>query len=97
VERWRGGAILAALDRMPRTKQSSRSAVAAGRPGTPPSISDEQLARSDRGKLFAADGRKARDTERVGAMAPDTDPPDTGPRTYPRPRARPRRLSRPVR
>jgi len=46
---------------------------------TPPSISDEQLARSDHGKLFADDGRKVRNTERVGAMAPDTDPPEPGP------------------
>ncbi len=31
-----------------------------------------------RGKLFADDGRKVRDTERVGAMSPDTDPPEPG-------------------
>lgn len=53
------------------------------RSDAPPSASDEQLARSDRGKLFTDDGLKARDTERVGSMAPDTDPPDGNPRTYP--------------
>jgi hypothetical protein len=57
----------------------SRGATAARPGGTPPSISDEILARTDRGKLFAADGRKLRNTERVGAMAPDTDPPEPGP------------------
>lgn len=41
---------------------------------TPPSVSDEELARSDEGKLFTDDGRKAHETERVGAVAPDTDP-----------------------
>lgn len=47
-----------------------------GRPGTPRSISDEQLAESDPRKLFTDDGCKTRNLERVGAMAPDTDPPD---------------------
>jgi hypothetical protein len=45
---------------------------------TPPSISDQLLAQSDRGELFA-DGLKIRDTERVGAMTPDTDPPEPAP------------------
>ena len=57
---------------------------------TPPSISDEQLARSDHGKLFADDGRKVRNTERVGAMAPDTDPPEPGPPRTPAGTAEPR-------
>jgi hypothetical protein len=71
--------------------QPSRGAPRAGRAGsTPPSLSDERLARSDRGKLFTDDGRKVRDVERVGAMAPDTDPPDSGPRTYPPLRPKPR-------
>lgn len=60
---------------MTRRKRRSRSKPPAT--GTPPSISDEQLAESDRGRLFTDDGFKARDTERVGAVAPDTDPPDT--------------------
>jgi len=59
-------------------KRPSRSAAAARAGGTPPSISDELMARSDRGKLFTDDGRKVRDTGRVGAMTPDTDPPDSG-------------------
>ncbi len=63
---------------------STKTRAPGVRPGeTPPSISDEQLARSDRGKLFADDGRKVRNTERVGAMAPDTDPPDAGPPVNP--------------
>jgi hypothetical protein len=45
---------------------------------TPPSISDELLARSDPGELFA-DGLKIRDSQRVGAMTPDTDPPEPAP------------------
>ena len=79
---------------MSHKDRSSRDAPRAGRAGsTPPSLSDEQLARSARGKLFTDDGRKVRDLERVGAMAPDTDPPDSGPRTYPplRPKQRPAR------
>ena len=81
---------------MTHKKTPSRGAPGARPGGTPPSVSDERLARSDRGKLFTDDGLKARDTERVGAMAPDTDPPDTGPRTYPaRPKPRPR--ARPIR
>jgi hypothetical protein len=32
------------------------------------------MARSDPGTLFDTDGRKLHDTERVGAMTPDTDP-----------------------
>jgi hypothetical protein len=47
------------------------------------SISEELRARSARGKLFTPDGRKLRDIGRVGAMAPDTDPPDTGPPAHP--------------
>jgi hypothetical protein len=66
----------ATLDRMGRRTTLPRGATAARAGGTPPSISDEIMARSDRGKLFAADGRKLRNTERVGAMAPDTDPPE---------------------
>jgi hypothetical protein len=54
------------------------------RPGTPLSLSDEQLARSDPRKLFTDDGRKARNTERVGAMAPDTDPADSRSPSAPR-------------
>ena len=90
------GAVLAALDRMPHKKPPSRRLGRTG--GTAPSVSDEQLAQSDHGKLFTEDGLKAQDTERVGAMAPDTDPPDSGPRTYPA-SARPtvRRPQRPVR
>jgi hypothetical protein len=68
----------------------------AGRPGgTPLSVSDEkeQLAGSDPGRLFADDGRKVRDTERVGAMSPDADP-DTGPPSMPKPR---RPWARPIR
>jgi hypothetical protein len=49
--------------------------VTAAPGGTPLSISDEIMARSDPGELFA-DGRKIRNTERVGAMTPDTDPPE---------------------
>jgi hypothetical protein len=64
---------------MGRRTTLPRGATAARAGGTPPSISDEIMARSDRGKLFAADGRKLRNTERVGAMAPDTDPPEPGP------------------
>jgi hypothetical protein len=81
---------------MSRKDRPSRGAPRAARAGsTPTSLSDERLARSDRGKLFSDDGRKVRDIERVGAMAPDTDPPDSGPRTYPPLRSKPRR-SRPV-
>lgn len=61
----------------------SRSTAAARLGGTPPSSSDERLARSDHGELFAGDGRKLRDTERVGAMAPDTDAPDSDPLIVP--------------
>jgi len=34
-----------------------------------------------RGRHFADDGRKIADLERVGSMAPDTDPDDTPPQT----------------
>jgi hypothetical protein len=67
------GALLAGDRSMATRKTPSRSEPS--RTGsTPPSVSDEELARSDEGKLFTDDGRKAHDTERVGAVAPDTDP-----------------------
>jgi hypothetical protein len=81
---------------MPSKKPPDRRLGRTG--GTSPSVSDEQLAQSDHGKLFTEDGLKAHDTERVGAMTPDTDPPDSGPKTYPasaRPKSR--RSHRPVR
>jgi hypothetical protein len=64
---------------MPHRTHDSPRASPPGYPDTPASVSDEQLARSDRGKLFTEDGRKVRDIARVGAMAPDTDPPDSPP------------------
>jgi hypothetical protein len=77
---------------MARRKSRTPARASAARAGsTPPSISDQRLAEEDPGKLFTDDGLKAHDTERVGAMAPDTDPPDGGPRTYPPLRARPPR------
>jgi hypothetical protein len=80
---------------MATRKTPSRST--ASRPGgTPPSVSDEneQLAGADAGPLFADDGRKVRDTERVGAMAPDADP-EIGPFSLQRSRRRP--WARPLR
>jgi hypothetical protein len=69
----RAGVLLAHHRFMATRKIPSRSEPS--RTGsTPPSVSDEELARSDEGKLFTDDGRKAHDTERVGAVAPDTDP-----------------------
>ena len=59
---------------MATRKTPSRSAESSRTGSTPPSVSDEELARSDEGKLFTDDGRKAQDTERVGAVAPDSDP-----------------------
>jgi len=75
---------------MPRRTHDSPGRRLAEHPDTPDSVSDEQLARSDRGKLFTDDGRKVRATARVGAMTPDTDPPDSGPPPDPQLRRRPR-------
>jgi hypothetical protein len=75
---------------MATTKHPSRAA-----PGsTSPSVSDERMGGSDPGRLFTDDGRKVRDLERVGAMSPDTDPPDSGPKTYPPLHAKPRKAAR---
>jgi hypothetical protein len=48
----------------------------------------------DPGRLFTDDGRKLRDLDRVGAMSPDTDPPDSGPKTYPPLHSKPRKPAR---
>lgn len=66
------------MPRTPRTKSRTRAASAGRSGATPPSSSDELMRRTDRGKLFADDGRKVRDTEHVGARSPDTDPPEPG-------------------
>lgn len=42
-------------------------------------MTDENVTEPDRGKLFEDDGRKARNTDRVGAVTPDTDPPEPPP------------------
>jgi hypothetical protein len=63
---------------MPPKKSPDRAAPEERTGTTPPSVSDERAARTDPGKLFADDGRKVRDTERVGAMSPDADPSEHG-------------------
>ena len=73
-----------------KPKHSRSQGEESGKAGsTPPSVSDELMDGDDPGELFTDDGRKVRDVERVGAMAPDTDPPDTGVRTYPPERKKP--------
>lgn len=89
------GALLAAIDRMRHKKQTPSRKEEHGHAGsTPPSVSDELMDGDDPGELFTDDGRKTQDIERVGAMSPDTDPPDTGVRTYPADRKKPRGASR---
>ncbi|HSK00602.1 MAG TPA: hypothetical protein VK932_05150 [Kofleriaceae bacterium] len=63
---------------MPHKKSPDRAAPEARTGTTPPSVSDEQMEGAVHGKLFADDGRKVRDTERVGAMSPDADPSEHG-------------------
>jgi hypothetical protein len=67
-----------------RHKQTPSQGEESGRAGsTQPSITEELMDGDDPGELFSDDGRKTQDVERVGAMSPDADPPDTGVRTYP--------------
>lgn len=47
-----------------------------------------------RRKLFAGDGRKLREVEHVGAMAPDTDSPQAGPPARPAAHREPPRTRR---
>ena len=69
------GTLLAATIGMP--SRSSKSPPRSRKRGTV-SLTDKH---APRGRHFADDGRKVADLERVGAMAPDTDPDDTPPRT----------------
>jgi hypothetical protein len=64
------GMSLAAQDLM--ASRSNKARPQRGR-GTR-SVTDEH---APSGRHFADDGRKVADLERVGAMAPDTDPDDT--------------------
>jgi hypothetical protein len=73
-----------------RHKQTPSQSEESGKAGTTsPAVSDELMDGDDPGELFTDDGRKTQDVERVGAMAPDTDPPDSGVRTYPAERKKP--------
>ena len=76
MPRWHPSANLRARDSLVR---AVRSLLDAPPRASPRSVSDEKLAQHDRGPLFTEDGRKHKDTERVGAVAPDTDPPEGEP------------------
>lgn len=77
------------MDRMKHKQTPSQSEESGKAGSTSPAVSDELMDGDDPGELFTDDGRKTQDVERVGAMSPDTDPPDTGVRTYPPDRKKP--------
>jgi hypothetical protein len=79
---------------MASRKSRSRGAAPAHpkRPSSP-SVPEERLVEPRR-KLFAGDGRKLREVEHVGAMAPDTDSPQAGPPARPASHREPPRTRR---